>query len=253
MRIQTFGDETKPKLLALHPMLLDGQSMVQLAGKLREDFCIIAPDLSGQGEDPGTFESAEQEAETLYAYLKENGWLDLVLVYGASLGASVGLELLAKPGLKVQAAVFDGCPLYRNAPVLRWGLTKVFLSKHRKAVRNPGLSERKMTELYGPVAGPSMGKHFETVSEASIRGIVAACSRCSFHRYPKKLEQRLYFEYGSKDFDLNEGRKNLAKYYPNATLTVREGYGHCQYMSSLGEGYGEVLSGYLRGETAVGK
>lgn len=32
MRIKTFGDETKPKLLALHPILADGASMGQLAG-----------------------------------------------------------------------------------------------------------------------------------------------------------------------------------------------------------------------------
>lgn len=251
MRIQIFGDEAKSKLLALHPMLADGASMVQLAGHLREDYCIIAPDLSGQGKDTGTFESAEKEAETLYAYLKEKGWLDIKLVYGASLGAAVGLELLPKPELKVYAAVFDGCPLYRNAPVLRWLLTKVFLKKHRKAVSNPGLSVKKMTELYGPVFGPSMGRTFETMSEASIQAIVAACSKCSFPQYPKELERNLHFEYGSKDSDLKIGKKNIARYYPNATLNVREGYGHCQYMSSLGERYGEVLEAYFTGAYAA--
>ena len=246
MLIKTYGDETKPKLLALHPMLRDGESMVLLAGKLREDYCIISPDLSGQGNDPGVFESAEKDAEILYAYLKEKGWIDIVLVYGASLGAAVGIELLAKSELKIHAAVFDGCPLYRDAPFLRWILTKVFLKKHRKAVSNPGLSIQKMTELYGPMVGPSMGKHFEQVSEASIRGIVAACSRCSFPHYPKELERNLHFEYGSKDFDLKVGKKNIAKYYPSASLSIREGYGHCQYMSSLGEQYGEVLKAYLK-------
>ena len=211
MIIQTYGDERKPKLLALHPMLQDGESMVLLAGRLREDYCIIAPDLSGQGNDRGEFESAEQEAQALYTYLKEKDWLELQLVYGASLGAAVGIKLLAKPGLKVHTAVFDGCPLYRDAAVLRWVMTKVFLSKHRKAVKHPGLSAQKLTKLYGPQAGPSMGKYFEQVSEASIRGIVAACSQCSFPQYPKELEQRVYFEYGSGDGDLRAGRKNIKK------------------------------------------
>lgn len=246
MIIQTYGDEKKPKLLALHPMMSDGASMAQLAGKLRESCCIISPDLSGQGHDSGVFECAEKEAETLYAYLKERDWLELQLVYGASLGAAVGIELLAKPGLRVHTAVFDGCPLFRNAPVLRRIMTRVFLSKHRKAVRHPGLSEQKMTQLYGPEAGPSMGKYFEQMSEASIRGIVSACTRCSFPRYPQQLEQSLHFEYGSGDSDLRMGRKSIAKYYPNATLTIREGYGHCQYISQLGEQYGEVLESYMK-------
>lgn len=245
MRIQIYEDETRPKLLALHPMLADGSSMALLAGRLRETYCVIAPDLSGQGADTGDFGSAGQEAQTLYAWLKEKGWLEIELVYGASLGAAVGMELLAKPGLRVKTAVFDGCPLYQNAPVLRWMMTKVFLKKHRKATAHPGLSEWKMTQLYGPVFGPSMGRTFEAMSEQSIRGIIAACSRCAFPRYPKALEQRLYFEYGSRDSDLKMARKNLAKYYPDATLTVREGYGHCQYMSALAERYGEVLQAYM--------
>lgn len=251
MRINTYGEESLPKILALHPMLANGASMVQLAGQLRENSCIIAPDLSGQGKDTGDFESPEKEADALWAYLQEKGWLDIRLVYGASLGAAVGLELLSKPGLKVHTAVFDGCPLYREAAVLRWLLTKVFLKKYRKAVSNPGLSVRKMTELYGPVFGPSMGRTFETMSETSIRAIVAACSRCSFPQYPKELEENLHFEYGSKDSDLKIGKKNIARYYPNATLKVREGYGHCQYISSMGERYGEVLAQYM-GKAIVG-
>lgn len=34
------------------------------------------------------------------------------------------------------------------------------------------------------------------------------------------------------------GKRKIAKYYPLATLTVREDYGHCQYMSFLGARYG---------------
>lgn len=249
MLIQTYGDIARPKLLALHPMLADGQSMVQLAGKLRQDYCIIAPDLSGQGADQEEFESAGREAETLYAYLREHGWLEIELVYGASLGAAVGLELLAKPGLQVGTVVFDGCPMYRDAPLLRRLMTLAFLQKHRKAVRSPGLSARKMGELYGPVFGPGMGRSFERLSEASIRAIVTACTRCAFPQYTQALEQRLHFEYGSQDPDLKKGRVNIAKHYPGASLTVREGFGHCQYMASLGEQYGEVLKAYMSGRT----
>lgn len=245
MVIRAYGDEHLPKMIALHPMMANGESMVRLAGALRERYCIIAPDLSGHGEDGGDFESAEKEADTLYAYLRGRKIVDVAMIYGASLGAAVGLELMAKPELRVRAAVFDGCPLYRNAPVLRLLMTRMFLLKHRKAVRNPGLAAVRMSERYGAQEGQKMGQSFERMSEASIRGIVAACCRCAFHAYPEALEARMFFEYGSADMDLKEGKKNLARYYPKATLTVREGYGHCQYMSGLGEEYGRVLEGYL--------
>lgn len=200
MRIQIFGDETKPKLLALHPMLADGAGMVQLAGHLREDYCIVAPDLSGQGEDTGEFESAEKEADVLFACLKQREWLEYSLIYGASLGAAVGMKLLAKPGLKVGTVVFDGCPLFENAPVLSWMMTQMYVKKQRKAKKVPELARRRMTALYGPVFGPAMAKSFVTMSENSLRAIVASCSECEFVSYPKELEKRMFFEYGGKGF-----------------------------------------------------
>lgn len=246
MIIKTYGDESMPKILGLHPMMSNGESMLYLAGSLRERYCVIAPDLTGQGEDTGTFASAEAEARTLHDWLLEKGWTKLELVYGASLGSAVALELMAMPDLEVGTAVFDGCPLYRNAPFLKWVMTTVFLKKHRKAIRVPELATERMTKMYGTQNGPQMAKSFLRMSEGSIRGIVAACARCSFHRYPDALEQRLHFEYGSKDMDLNEAKKNLPRYYPKATLTVREGYGHCQYISSMGEAYSDVLEQYMK-------
>lgn len=245
MIIKTHGDARLPKILGLHPMMASGESMLRLAGSMRERYCVIAPDLTGQGEDTGTFVSAEAEARTLHDWLLDKGWTRLELIYGASLGASVALELMAMPDLEVGTAVFDGCPLYKNAPFLKWMMTTVFLKKRRKAARVPELADQRMTQMYGPLFGPEMAKSFLRMSEDSIRGIVAACSRCSFHRYPETLERRMHFEYGEKDMDLKEAKKNLPRYYPKATLTVREGYGHCQYLSSMGEAYSGVLEQYI--------
>lgn len=245
MMIKVYGDEHLPKMLGLHPMTANGECMLHLAGELRERFCIIAPDLTGQGEDTGTFISAEAEAKTLHAWLTDKGWTRLEMVYGASLGATVALELMAMPGIETKAAVFDGCPLYKNAPMLKWIMTLAFVKMHRKAVRVPELAKQRMTQLYGPQIGPVMAEGFCGMSEESIRGIVAACARCSFHHYPEELEKRMHFEYGSTDMDLKEARKVLPRYYPAASMTVREGYGHCQYLSTMGEAYGRMLEQYM--------
>ena len=178
--------------------------------------------------------------------MKEKGWLDIPLLYGAFLGAAVGLELLAKTDLKIGTIVFDGCPVQKFPAIGRWILTSVFLKKHRKAVANPGISEKRMTQMYGELFGPAMGKSFERMSEKSVRNIVAACSDCAFYRYSAEVERHLHFEYGSKDFDLKGAKKNLPKHYPSASLEVREEYGHCEYMASRGTSYGEVLEKYMK-------
>ena len=86
MKIQYFGDPSNPKIVVLHPMLLDGKSMLPLLGELRNSHCVIAPDLTGHGTDTGIFQSAQQEAETLAGWLTTQGWIDLKLVFGASIG-----------------------------------------------------------------------------------------------------------------------------------------------------------------------
>ena len=97
MKIQYFGDPSNPKIVVLHPMLLDGKSMLPLLGELRNSHCVIAPDLTGHGTDTGIFQSAQQEAATLAGWLK--------LVFGASIGAVVAMQLIAMPTFKVHTAV----------------------------------------------------------------------------------------------------------------------------------------------------
>ena len=248
MKIQYFGDPSNPKIVVLHPMLLDGKSMLPLLGELRNSHCVIAPDLTGHGTDTGIFQSAQQEAETLAGWLTTRGWIDLKLVFGASIGAVVAMQLIAMPTFKVHTAVLEGCPLHSNAAFLRMMATRMFLSKHRKAQQHPGLSAQRMTKIYGETLGLIMGYTFEQIRPETLQAIAAACSDCTFPNYPKELEAHLFFEYGSEDISAKTARRVVSKHYPSASFTVREGYVHCQYPAVLGEQYSKVLEEYLARE-----
>ena len=245
MKIQYFGDPSNPKIVVLHPMLLDGKSMLPLLGELRNSHCVIAPDLTGHGTDTGIFQSAQQEAETLAGWLTTQGWIDLKLVFGASIGAVVAMQLIAMPTFKVHTAVLEGCPLHSNAAFLRMMATRMFLSKHRKAQQHPGLSAQRMTKIYGETLGLIMGYTFEQIRPETLQAIAVACSDCTFPNYPKELEAHLFFEYGSEDISAKTARRVVSKHYPSASFTVREGYVHCQYPAVLGEQYSKVLEEYL--------
>ena len=57
-------------------------------------------------------------------------------------------ELLKFEDLTFDHIFFEGVSFYERAPLLCFMLTRVFLSKHRKAVKDPELSRRKMSEIY---------------------------------------------------------------------------------------------------------
>lgn len=248
MKMREWGSSTLPKVILLHPMLADGASMQKLAEGFAGSYCFLAPDLSGQGEEAGRgeFVTAEADAAAICRYLKQKGYTEIALLFGASLGARVGLEMLTDTELTFQTVVFEGAPLYKDAKALCFIMQTVFLSKQKKARANPGLSEQKMTRIYGEAFGPSMGRSFERMTPGSIKTIVKACSSFGFPSYPEALQRRMFFEFGSKDTDAKQA-KVILQHYPHVHIKLREGYGHCQYLSEHYESYGGLLEQYMSG------
>ena len=53
---------------------------------------------------------------------------------------------------------------------------------------------------------------------------------------------RMTFEWGEKEINLAEGRPLAEKLYPRARIIVREGLGHCSYMSQDPEAFALELA-----------
>ena len=137
MVIKEYGDSELPKVVLLHPMLADGECMLNLTAGMTGKYCFIAPDLSGQGSDDGEFESPEKEARTLTEYLKNNGFDTIELIAGASLGGVVGVLMLADADICYKTAVFEGAPMYENAKFIYQIMKFAFLKIRRRAVEMP--------------------------------------------------------------------------------------------------------------------
>ena len=136
---------------------------------------------------------------------------------------------------------FEGVSFYERAPLLCFGLTRVFLSKHRKAVKDPELSRRKMSEIYGETAGPAMAKRFIAVNETSIRNIIHDCAYVGLPDLAPEMQRRCVFAYGEKDSDLKQCKKLLPAKYPEAKLEIWPGYAHCGRMTADSEKYAAML------------
>lgn len=245
MVIKEYGDSSLPKVILLHPMLADGSCMLRLTESMEGKYCFIVPDLSGQGEDTGEYETAQKEVRTLTDYLKGRDYCTIELIMGVSLGGVVGMYMLANQEIRYKTAVFDGVPMYENARLIYRFMKLGFLKKHRKAKKMP-LEEvkRVMTKRYG-IFGDRMGEAFVRMSEKSIVAIVRECSDFAFPPLSKEMQKRIFIEVGSKDINYRQN-KTILKYYPEVHIKVREGYGHCRYMSEHYEEYGKLLENYMR-------
>ena len=230
--------------LLIHPMLSSAEGIEQCVTRFwGSDVHCFLPDLSAHGEAADeTYHSAKEEARAIHNALLERTCTHLQLGFGASLGGVVLFELLNYQDPTFDHVFFEGVSFYERAPLLCFALTRVFLSKHRKAVKDPELSRRKMSEIYGETAGPAMAKRFIRVNEESIRNIVHDCGYVNLPPLSPELQKRCVFAYGEKDSDLKQCKKVLPAKYPGAELKIWPDYAHCGRMSADSERYAAMLA-----------
>lgn len=249
MDIHDFGTAKRGTVLLLHPMLLDGASLIKwFHSYTREDYRIIAPDFSGHGTCLNeTFHSLEEELEALRLYCQQRRIQHFDLGFGMSLGGRALLELLKEPSLSFGTVVCDGVPAYRHAYFKKWLIWSAFHSRWHKIQENYFLGVEKINQRYGEDKGERMADTFYQMSLESLKNIVEACTHFDFPAYSPAIQRNLYFDYGSKDRNRRCSRK-LKKYYPESRFYLRKGYGHCAYITENPARYCQWLESLMQKE-----
>lgn len=247
MKLYERNPEQHKTAVLIHPMLSSAEGInLCVTNFWGEDVHCFVPDLSAHGEDAAaTYHSAAEEAKAIHDVLVEKGCTHLNLGFGASLGGVVLFELLKFQDLTFDHIFFEGVSFYEKAPLLNFVLTQVFLSKHRKAVKDPELSRRKMSAIYGETAGPAMAKRFIAMNKESIRNIIHDCAYVQLLELSPGIQKRCVFAYGEKDSDLKQCKKILPEKYPCAELKIWPGYAHCGKMTAESQNYAAMLKQIL--------
>ena len=245
-----------PTALIIHPMLSSASSMkAALCDHMGSDLRFLVPDLSAHGDKASaSYVSAAAEAAAIHDWLASHGIRRLSLGFGASLGGVVLFELLRFSNLAFDQLFIEGVSFYSGGPVARVGgaiLSRVMVTKHRKAVRDPEAGARKLARLYGEQAARSMVASFAAMSEESIRAIVHDCSHVSLPPLSPTTQRRCTFAYGQKDSDLRLARRVIPRLYPEAELRVWPGWGHCERMSRDSVAYGAILRSVALGSAST--
>lgn len=248
MVMHDYNPDASKAAILIHPMLSSAEGVRQCLPELWiEDVRWLLPDLAAHGDAvTETYRSAADEAKEIHDYLISRGCARLQLGFGASLGGVVLFELLKFEDLTFEHVFFEGVSFYEHAPLIYFGLSRVFLSKHRKAVKDPELSRRKMSDIYGEAAGPAMAERFIAMNEESIRNIIHDCGYVQLPALSEEMQKRCVFAYGEKDSDLKQGKKIQPVKYPAAALKIWPGYAHCGRMTADSQNYTAMLQELLR-------
>ena len=207
MHVYEPGGENSPTVLIIPPRLGSASRMnAAHCDPMGPGLRFLVPDLSAHGDEASApYVSAASEAAAIHEWLTSHGVRHLSLGFGASLGGVILFELLRFPDLSFDRLFIEGVSFYSGGPVARVGeavLSRVMVSKHRKAVRDPEAGARKLARLYGEEAARAMTSSFAAMSEESIRAIVRDCSHVSLPPLSPATQRRCTFAYGEKDSDL---------------------------------------------------
>ena len=111
MRIETFGDITKPVFLAIHPMFTGAFFFNELIEMLKDDYYFIIPTMSGHYEN-SVYASMDDEEKSILEFLKANDIEKVAVLLGFSLGGNTAFDMYAKNYIVADKVIIDSAPLF---------------------------------------------------------------------------------------------------------------------------------------------
>ena len=185
-----------------------------------DDYHIIAPDLTGH------------EAAEITDWLIQNQMKELALVFGVSLGSVIAMNVISHEELlHTHCAVMEGASLTRVH-----GVEWLFRAMFREMKKRP----ETIANLYASMPKQDADvqqKLLDTMANTDKEELFNLVHACNSY----------VFEFGNRDSHL-VCQKAIRKYYHEARITTRKGYGHCGYMFTHREDYAALLRSYMEKE-----
>lgn len=189
MRFDIFGNRNKPVIIMLPGSFCPAESMKNLYDKLCSDFYVIAVTYNGHYEGSKDFTSRQGEAAEILQYLNDCGIGEIKMIYGQSMGAEIGIEILRQlsdNGISVQKAFFDGAPCIK--------MTRI--SKAFMLIKFRSLVQMVRTKPIDAIVKIPLVKKFANGDTEALRPLLIdmkAVSPCLTNKKHKKRKRMLLF------------------------------------------------------------
>lgn len=238
MEFHTFGDKHNKKLLLMHGMLCDWRKFQELLKALDECFYTIYPAMDGCYDGAPDFVSFADECAQIEQYVKANFEGKLDAVWGASQGATLMSELLARNNVEVGRAILDGVYLaHQGKWCADYGI-KMFLKMQKNGGEIPK-SLQKICLLMG-LKKEDMGE-FSLMYWGSNKDSMYAnlIENYTYRVNPDIADSNtmVYLWCGSREPYAKKSHRILKKYLKNYKETIWKGQGHGKMLFAHTEKY----------------
>lgn len=257
MKLEMYGKPDAPVIVMLPGSFCPGEALDYVRQPLQEEYRIITVTYNGHHEGSKAFGGRKQEAADILQELKSQGISHIAMVYGQSMGAEVGAELigrLAEAGITYGCAFFDGAPMIRLSAAykafmrFKFGMLLRFIRTGsidkilnmgivKSIVSGDGDCLRETIIRMKPTA--------ECISKESLRNVVECCYTFDFPLAGQPENSRWFFLYAKDEKACKTCLRNVKKAYGRAAFQLLEGYGHMTYSLRETEAYIALLRSWL--------
>ena len=257
MLINTIGNKENKKIIMLSGSFCNSKSMENLYNILKDDYYIILPEYTGHYEN-STFTTRKQEASYIMEYLKENNIQTIDMIYGQSMGAEIGIELLyqlTNKGIKVNSAFFDGAPciklsyLYKKFMYFKFKtLVNLLKGKSMDDLMNWKFFNKFTngdTESLKPMIEPIL-EIAPILSNETINNENECCYTFDFPELDEDIQKNMHFFYAKEEKAYRTCINRVKRAYPNANYEIVEGYGHLTYSTRNKDEYVKKLKKIIK-------
>ena len=253
MRFHNYGNERNPIIIMLTSSFCSAESLEYLYSDLAEDYFVIVPEYNGHYEGSKDFTTRHKEAAEIVQYLTSRQVKDICLIYGQSMGAEIGMELinqLLKHRIHIESAFFDGGTFLRQPKLYK----AIMNFKHKSMMnkmKNQSVDEvvnwksvdefrNQDTQTMRPVI-ESMVKTAPVISEESIKNETEARYTFNVPPIPEDMQENIFFVYAKEEKNFKSCFKHLIEAYPLANFKTLSGQGHLTYSVKKTDDYLRVI------------
>ena len=256
MLFETAGNRDNPLIVMINGSFTTGNGFANFAEKyLKDDFYVVAPTYDGHHEGGTVFDSRKGQAAKILQWLKSEGFTNIAVLQGLSMGAEVAVELMhliSQDGtITVNRCLFDGGPFFAFPAGFRklmYFKFKGFLDSGKKK----GTEELMHNRMVRWMMGDDMDKYLDSmmdvfgtipvqlITDETIRNETEACYTFDFPGFSEEEQKKFVFSWSVNE-PAAKSRKKIREHYPYAVYKTPGALGHSGFMIKEPEKYARVL------------
>ena len=262
MKFYEYGNRNSPLIIMLPGSFCPAEALEYLYSRLEQDYCIIVPDYTGHYKDSKPFTTRQKEASLIVRHLKDNGFTSVAMVYGQSMGAEIGMELISqllRSHIAVGSAFFDGGPFIRLTKLYKAFMNFKFRLMIKKLktgkvedVANSNLIKtfaKNDTRALRPML-ESLAKTAPNICDQTVKNETECCYTFDFPDMPEEMQENIFFVYSKDEKAFKSCFKLLIDAYPVANYKTLTGCGHLGFSMKHTDEYINVLNAICQREKA---